>query len=258
MFRLAVLSDIHGNRWALEAVLGDLARDPPDGTIVLGDLVADGPDPVGTLALLRDLPNATFVQGNTDRYLSDLSAVISPRSEMLDLVHTWQWAVDCLGEEDLRFLASLPTDAFLDTSSGPVLATHGLPGHDEHWIEPKNAEELETLEWHGTRLMLVGHSHIPFVLRGERGTVINPGSVGLSPQTGWRASYARLDLVAGGQIAVQHRQVEWNVAAYLAAFERGIPTNRKAAPMLDALRHLSQTQEQRRWQPSHATRTSWS
>jgi predicted phosphodiesterase len=241
MLRLALLSDIHGNRWALEAVLADLARDPPDGYAVLGDLLADGPDPVGTLALLRGLPDATFVQGNTDRYLSDLSAVVSPRSEMLDLVHTWQWAVDCLGEQGRRFLESLPTDAFLDTPAGPVLATHGLPGHDEHWIEPKEAEDLEALEWNGTRLLLLGHSHIPFVLHGARGTVVNPGSVGLSPQTHWRASYARLDLFAGNQIAVQHRQVEWDVNAYLAAFERGIPTNRKAAPMLGALRQLSQT-----------------
>ena len=154
-------------------------------------------------------------------------------------IATWQWAADRLGEEDQRFLASLPTDAFLDTPAGQILATHGLPGHDERWIEPKSAEELETLEWHGTRLLLVGHSHIPFVLRGDRGTVINPGSVGLSPQTGWRASYARLDLFAGGQVAVQHRQVEWDVNAYLAAYERGIPLSRNAARMLDTLRKLS-------------------
>ena len=235
MLRLVVLSDIHGNRWALDAVLADVERQPPDRYVVLGDLVADGPDPAGTLARLRGLPNVTFVQGNTDRYLSDLSAVEDPHSEWSDLIATWQWAADCVGDEGRQFLSGLPTDAFLDTPAGPVLATHGLPGHDERWIEPKGAGDLETLEWHGTRLMLVGHSHIPFVLRGERGTVVNPGSVGLSPQTHWRASYARLDLLPGGQVAVQHRQVEWDVKAYLAAFEDGIPLNRKAAPMLDAL-----------------------
>ena len=54
--RLAVLSDVHGNAWALRAVLADGERHRPDGWIVLGDLLADGPDPVGTLALLRSLP----------------------------------------------------------------------------------------------------------------------------------------------------------------------------------------------------------
>jgi predicted phosphodiesterase len=238
MLRWVVLSDIHGNRWALDAVLADLERQPPDGYVILGDLVADGPDPTGTLARLRDLPNATFVRGNTDRYLADLSAVEDPGSELSDLIATWQWAADGLGDEGRAFLACLPTDACLQTLAGPVLATHGQPGHDERWIEPQAAEDIETLEWQGARVMLVGHTHIPFALCAEQGTVLNPGSVGLSPQTHWRASYARLDLFAGGQVAVQHCQVEWDVAAYLAAFEGSIPLNQRSAPMLDTLRQL--------------------
>lgn len=241
MHHLAVLSDIHGNHWALEAVLADLATQPPDGIVVLGDLAADGPDPAGTLARLRALPSVTFVRGNTDRYLGDLDAVEDPDSKWSDLIATWQWAADRIGDEGCRFLAGLPTDVILDTPAGRVLATHGLPGQDEGRIEPQEELGLKTVDWRGTRVMLVGHTHLPFVLRTAEGTVVNPGSVGLSPQTGWRASYARLDLFAGGQVAVLHRQVEWDVAAYLAAFERGIPPNRKAALMLDALRRLTQT-----------------
>jgi putative phosphoesterase len=238
MLRLAVLSDLHGNRWALDAVLAEIARDPPDRTIVLGDLAADGPDPVGTLERLWALPNVTFVRGNTDRYLGDLGAVEDPGGEWADLIATWQWAVDCLGEEGRRFLAGLPADVALDTPAGPVLATHGLPGRDERGIEPDDVSGLEQLDWRGARLFLVGHTHIPFCLHGERGTVVNPGSVGLSPQTHWRASYARVDLYPGGQVTVQHAQVTWDIAAYLDAFEGGIPLNRRAAPMLDALRQL--------------------
>ena len=199
---------------------------------------------MGTLALLRGLPNATYVQGNTDRYLGDLSQVVSPRSDMPDLVATWQWAVDILGDEGCRFLADLPNVARLETPAGPLLATHGVPGNDEDWIEPKNAAKLETLDWRGARVLLLGHSHIPFVLHGTKGTAINPGSVGLSPQTHWRASYALLDLFAGGQIAVQHAQVEWDIAAYVAAFDSGIPINRKAAPMLKVLRQITDHQSQ--------------
>ena len=236
--RLVVLSDVHGNRWALDALLEEVERQPPDRYVVLGDLVADGPDPVGTLERLRALPNAVFVQGNTDRYLGDLAAVALPGSDWDDLIATWQWAADALGEEGRRFLAGLRTDVRLETPAGPVLATHGVPGDDEGRIELelRGAESLERLEWRGTRVMLVGHSHVPFVLHGAQGTAINPGSVGLSPQTGWRASYARVDLYSGGQVAVQHAQVRWDVAAYLAAFESGIPRNRRSAPMLDKLR----------------------
>ncbi len=67
--RLALLSDVHGNPIALDAVLGDIdARGGADGYWVLGDLVAQGYDPAGVLRRLTALPNARFVRGNTDRY----------------------------------------------------------------------------------------------------------------------------------------------------------------------------------------------
>lgn len=234
--RLAVLSDVHGNTWALQAVLAGVERHHPDGFVLLGDLLADGPDPVGTLNLLHALPNATFVQGNTDRYLSDLGRVIPPRSEMPDLIATWQWAVDQLGEEGCRFLADLPTDAVVETPAGHLLATHGVPGNDEGFIDPERPDTWTGLQWHGTHFLLVGHLHVPFVLDLDKGTVVNPGSVGIPSLTGWRASYALLDLYAGGRIAIQHLQVPWDIAAYVKAFDCGIPSNRKVAGTLEVLR----------------------
>jgi putative phosphoesterase len=238
--RLAVLSDIHGNTWALEAVLADAGHHEPQGYVLLGDLLADGPDPVGTLARIEALqeaaPCVTFVQGNTDRYLGDLNQVVPPRSEMRDLVTTWQWAVQELGEERCRFLAGLPTDATIETPAGRILATHGVPGDDEGFIYPEDAGTWAGLDMQGARLLLAGHTHQPFVLQTGAGTVVNPGSVGIPEPTGWRASYAILDLLSEGQVAVQHVQVTWDIAGYVAAFARGIPSNRKAAPMLETLR----------------------
>ena len=70
MVRLAILSDIHGNPIALDAVLGDIeARGGADGYLVLGDLVAQGHDPAAVLRRLASLPDARFVRGNTDRYV---------------------------------------------------------------------------------------------------------------------------------------------------------------------------------------------
>ena len=68
--RLALLSDVHGNPIALEAVLADVAaRGGADGYWVLGDHAAQGFDPVGALRRLTALPNAAFSRGNTDRYV---------------------------------------------------------------------------------------------------------------------------------------------------------------------------------------------
>ncbi len=197
--RLAVLSDVHGNVWALESVLAD-------------------------------------AQGNTDRYLAGLDQVVPPRSEMLDLIATLQWAVDQLGEGACRFPAGLPTGVTLETPAGKLLATHGVPGNDEGFIVPTRSDTWTDLVRHAAQLLLVGHTHRPFVLETGDGLIVNPGSVGITRLTGWRATYALLDLFAGGQIAVQHVQVTWDIQAYIAAFEDGIPLNRKAEPMLKALR----------------------
>jgi predicted phosphodiesterase len=67
--RVAILSDIHGNSIALDAVLADLrSHGGVDAYWVLGDLVALGPDPIGVLERLDRLENASFIRGNTDRY----------------------------------------------------------------------------------------------------------------------------------------------------------------------------------------------
>jgi len=237
--RLAALADVHGNVWALEAVLADIKGQDVQGYVLLGDLVADGPAPVRTLERLRALPNTTIVRGNTDRYLSNLGRVVAPRAEMPDLMATWQWAADRLGEEERRFLGRLPTEAILKTPAGQILATHGVPGNDEGWISPKQAGTWDGMEHSGARLLLVGHTHTLFIVETGTGlAIVNPGSVGISPSTGWRANYAILDLWPGGAVSVRHAQVRWDVAAYVAAFEEGIPVNRKARPMLEALRDL--------------------
>jgi Predicted phosphoesterase len=120
MTRLAVLSDTHGNLPALEAVLADLERQGrPDFYWVLGDLVAFCPWPGETLARLRALPNVSFLQGNTDRYLvtgrRPVAPVRSPEDwarmpgflEMRDAL--FRWTVGRLTWEEYLFLRDLPT-----------------------------------------------------------------------------------------------------------------------------------------------------
>src|SRR5689334_761390 len=71
--RIAILSDIHGNSVALDAVLADITTQGPIAAYwVLGDLVAMGPDPVGVMQRLRALLNLQALRGNTDRWLTDV------------------------------------------------------------------------------------------------------------------------------------------------------------------------------------------
>jgi len=119
MTRLAVLSDVHGNLPALEAVLGEIAaQEAPDATWVLGDLAAFCPWPTEALALLRTIPNVAFLQGNTDRYLvtgqRPSALVRSPKdwanmpALLAERDANFRWTVERLSFDDYRFLRDLP------------------------------------------------------------------------------------------------------------------------------------------------------
>lgn len=148
----------------------------------------------------------------------------------------WRWGLAQIGEQGRQFLARLPSHTWIDTPAGRVLAAHGIPEDDEAVVLPSRRRSADSLKRDGARVALVGHTHAPFLWHTTGLLVINPGSVGLSSATNWRASYARLDLMDDGGLAVEYRQVEWDVAAFVRAFKSGIPVNRKAAPMLAELK----------------------
>ncbi len=113
--RIGLLSDVHGNRHALEAVLVDAAAREIDAWWVLGDLAAIGPDPVGTVEVLANLPRAEFVRGNTDRYVlsddrpSPHAEEVAENPELLPLFavvqRSFAWTAGALGGVRLDGLA---------------------------------------------------------------------------------------------------------------------------------------------------------
>ncbi len=229
--RLAVLSDIHGNRWALRAVLADLADLDVDLAIHLGD-VAYGPlDPTGALALLRraGIPS---VRGNQDREL-DLVETAGTGAEEVN--PSLEFTRSRLGPGLCGWCASLPS--VLKPAPG-VLAFHASPDDDAAYLLWKvdegdalvrrSAEEVaEALTGVRARLILCGHDHVPYDLSLPDGRrVVNPGSVGcpayeddapVPHRMEAGSPHARYAVVTleGDNVEVESRQVEydWDRAA---------------------------------------------
>jgi putative phosphoesterase len=199
MDRFAVIADVHGNRWALEAVLEDIARRGVRGIVNAGDHLWGPLDPAGTADLLMHLALPS-VAGNQDRELIDDSS---------------------LSEAHRAWLASLPLRLTLDEQT---LMFHGTPSRDNvYLLETVHAGGFVTLASNeeiaarlgnvSETLLLCGHTHIPRVVELPNRTIVNPGSVGLqaypddSPlphrmETGSpRARYA----------IVERRETAWNV-----------------------------------------------
>lgn len=174
---IAVLSDIHGNLAALEAVLADIARRGVTEMVNLGDSLSGPFDAVGTADRLMAM-NIPTISGNHDRQLVD-----RPKDQM----GTWErWVIDDLGRSHLDWISALPKTITLDD----VFLCHATPERDdENWLDRRGPDHrLIARDLAGVQarigpdrpaLMLCGHTHQPRVVRLPDGPmIVNPGSVG--------------------------------------------------------------------------------
>lgn len=230
--RLALISDMHGNPLALDAVLADIAaQGGVDETWVLGDLAALGYDPVGVLDRLHDVPNAHFIRGNTDRYTTtsdrpppteeDVRRNPALQTRYDEVTRSFAWTrsyVAAAGWFD--WLAALPLERRLTLPDQTrLLAVHASPRRDDGRGIPPGMSDDEVLALvtdADADLVIVGHTHQPLerIVGGIR--VVNLGSLSNPVTSDRRASYVLLDANNGGYI-VQPRRVEYDWQAVVAA-----------------------------------------
>ena len=175
MTRTAILSDIHGNVWALEAVLDHASRRAVDRYLNLGDIVYGPLAPRRTFERLQTL-GAITIQGNQDREIYE-SSPDSP---------TLRYVIDDLGPDAIAWLRALPKTAV----AGDIFACHGSPSSDvEYLLEDVRsgapllrdaAAIADDLRGIAQPVVVCGHTHHARVVRLRNGRlVVNPGSAGL-------------------------------------------------------------------------------
>ena len=211
--RVAVLSDIHGNLPALEAVLADVEREAVDAIVVPGD-TAHGPWAVEVFDVLAER-GARFVRGNADRGVIEREARYGPLSA---------WTADRLGERRLAAVAAWPLTLEVEVDGlGSVLVCHSTPESDEAIytrITPDD-ELVEIFSGVEADVVLCGHTHSQYDRRLSNGPrVVNPGSVGL-PYEGRRGAFWA---VLGPEVEM-HR-TDYDVEATVAAIRNlGAPVD---------------------------------
>ena len=231
--RIAVISDIHGNLHALDAVLDSIADDAPDAVWCLGDLVGYGPRPNRCCTLVAERADVCLI-GNHDLGvlgrldLDDFS---------VDAAASARWTATVLEDEPRRYLESLEPQSAQDD-----VALYHASARDPVWeyvLTPFAA--LASFAASEARILLVGHSHVALAfalaeqrlettiapagteldLSGESRWILNPGSVGQPRDGDARAAYLLLDVE--GQRA-RYRRVEYPVERTQEEIrERGLP-----------------------------------
>lgn len=178
MIRLAVISDIHGNFWALSNVLKDINKRKPDFIVNLGDILYGPLKPNETFKLLQS-QSIISISGNQDRAIvENLSK--SPSNPTLNYV------INDLGNDAINWLKTLPKTQLINNN---IFAFHGTPNSDTTYLleDLQNGYRLvnsdkkieEHLKGIDAKIILCGHSHTNRLVQvGER-LIVNPGSVGL-------------------------------------------------------------------------------
>ncbi len=216
--RTAVVSDVHGNLAALEAVVADLERDPPDLVVHGGDLALTGPRPAEVVDLVRELGWAGVV-GNTDEVLwrpelrAPLQEATPALGPMLELLFEDYAPVTRgrLGEARIEWLRGLPGEWRADDR---IALLHATPG-DLWRAPPADADDEDLADAYGglgADLVVYCHIHVPFVRAVDDPlTVANSGSVGMPFDGDPRAAYL---VVEDGAASV--RRVPYDVERHVA------------------------------------------
>jgi predicted phosphodiesterase len=232
--RVAVVSDIHGNLTAFEAVLADIQQASPDLVLHGGDLADGGSSPIEIIDRIRDL-GWRGVIGNTDEMLVQPDSLenfarqsSAPPALWTAIREIASSTRSTLGDERLAWLRELPRVKIL----GTLALVHATPESCWQTPAPKATDaELEAIYGPlGRPIVVFGHTHLPSIrnIAGNPQLLINTGSVGLPYDGDPRASYLLLD-----GSTPSGRRVEYDVDKELKALSScGLPGAAWTAKML--------------------------
>ncbi len=225
--RLAVLSDIHGNATALDAVLADLGRRPADRVVCLGDTVQSGAQPAEVVERLRSLA-CPVVMGNADAWLfSGIDTGAEPRTpqQRAILEDVRVWSLSRLTAADREFISGFVPMVALDCGGRSFVGYHGSPASFDEILLPDTPREAFERAFApcAADFMAGGHVHLQFARRFGDSTHFNPGSIGIAYRHDaspgelridpW-AEYAVLE-VEGARVSLDFRRVPYDVNEYV-------------------------------------------
>lgn len=226
--KIAVISDIHGNMQALEAVLEDIKKENCEKIFCLGDLAMAGPEPIKAIELIRKLyekGNFELIQGNTDEMIAHPEISIPLVKTKFPIMGDALENDAKIIPDDLKeFLKNLHKQKELEIEGVKVLLVHGSPRRNDENISPDLPIEKieEMLEGVTADLIFCGHTHIPCGYQTtKKQTVVNDGSVGRPFTPNPQACYVIANFT-NGSFEISHKFIDYDrekAAAILAKRE---------------------------------------
>ncbi|MBD5401601.1 metallophosphoesterase family protein [bacterium] len=243
--RIAVLSDLHANVQALEAVMNDVISQGCEHVFCLGDLALAGPQPKEVVDYVMAQDTWTVIQGNTDKMIAQYGPEVVEflEAQYPIMANAMNDDVLALDNSHRAYLGGLPPQLSLDIEGCSVLLVHGSPRANNEDILPEMPLEIveEMIEGTSEKLILCGHTHVPCGYQTNTGqTVVNVGSVGRPMTQNPKACYAIIDF-AHSSFELKHRFVDYDnvLAANIMSQRNFIGADRLSDILLNPVeRHI--------------------
>jgi putative phosphoesterase len=220
--KVAILSDIHGNDYALKEVLRIAGKEKVDKLLILGDFVGYYYNPDNVLKMLAEW-DCVSIKGNHEVIIEKIAAGITDESSSrLKYGSGHRLAIERLSKQQLEELRNLPEKRVVEIDGMKIQMCHGSPWDANQYLYPNTEKDvLDKCNNAACDFVLTGHSHYSFVYRNEDSTLINAGSVGQSRSMGGIAYWAIINTESRG---FEIKATAYDVKPLIAEIEHTDPS----------------------------------
>lgn len=230
--RFAVLGDIHGNIYALEAVYEDIKNKNIDFIVSTGDLVGYMMYPNEVIEFLKE-KKITSIQGNHDKFIAQGDKVEDISAFSQDEVQrnaSELYTNYILKDENRAFLKNLPEEIRIKKGKFEIMIVHGSPRKIDEYLyeEGENLKEVAAL--FSENVIISGHTHMPYAKKIDEKYFVNAGSVGKPKHGNPKSTYVILEIEDEVRISIE--EVPYNYEKMVEDISRNNYISQKLIPMI--------------------------
>lgn len=204
--KIAIISDIHSNIYALMRVLEDIEDQKADSIICLGDLVGYGPHPNETINLIKRR-NILCIKGNYD--VSVVNENYKYIRETTINSFSIPWTVSELRASNKYYLEHLPNSLTLEFNNKKIRFVHGSPKAINDYLFEDSDNTVEIMDNLKEDILVCAHTHLPFSKKINNKLLVNCGSIGKPKYGKPKATYCILTIDNNGNVSSDIREVDY-------------------------------------------------
>ncbi len=216
--RIAILSDVHANSLALEAVYADIRSQRIDEVVFLGDLVMTGPRPREAYSLMKEINPVVWLQGSTDNWVEAINCDFVPSNGKEEFIKNLKdFACTRLGRAEQHDLAGRPIMQAINFGGVDFTFCHGTPVSFSHGILPDMpSEDLAVIAASlGGSLLCCGHTHVRFFMQYKGSRIMNFGAVSMPGIDRCKsARYGIMEIRGPDTLSCECRDVLFDIDAF--------------------------------------------